>query len=103
MECENRCVNEHRFQQIENDLKELRDKNSTDHKEFYNRIEKAEKDMVESVGDRKHMNAKLDKIDANVEALMQKPARRYETVVTAILTTLVGAIIGFMISGMIPV
>lgn len=103
MECENRCVNEHRFQQIENDLKELRDKNSTDHKEFYKRFENDGKAMVESREDRKHINEKLDKIDVNVEALMQKPARRYETVVTAILTTLVGAIIGFMISGIIPV
>ena len=70
MECENRkCVNEHRFEQIENDLRELREKNSTDHKEFYNRIESTEKSMVESVSDRKHINEKLDKIDVNVEAL----------------------------------
>lgn len=104
MECENRkCVNEHRFEQIENDLRELREKNSTDHKEFYNRIESTEKSMVESVSDRKHINEKLDKIDVNVEALMQKPAKRYETVVTCIITTLIGAIVGFLLSGVIPI
>ena len=42
-ECENKCVNEHRFKQIEEDLKQLRERNSTDHKEFYNRIEDVEK------------------------------------------------------------
>lgn len=26
MDCENKCVNEHRFERIEKDLKELRDK-----------------------------------------------------------------------------
>ena len=104
MECENRkCVNEHRFEQIENDLRELREKNSTDHKEFYNRIESTEKSMVESVSDRKHINEKLDKIDVNVESLMQKPAKRYDTVVTCIITTLIGAIVGFLLSGVIPI
>ena len=103
MECENRkCVNEHRFEQIENDLRELREKNSTDHKEFYNRIESTEKSMVESVSDRKHINEKLDKIDVNVETLMQKPVKRYDTVVTSIITAVVGALIGFLLSGVIP-
>ena len=102
MGCDTNCANEHRFKQIEEDLKELRDKNSKDHKEFYNRIEKAEKDMVESVGDRKHINEKLDKIDVNVEALMQKPVKRYDTVVTSIITALIGALIGFLLSGVIP-
>ena len=102
-ECENKCVNEHRFHQIEADLKELREKNSADHKEFYNRIENVEKDMVESQGDRKHINEKLDKIDVNVETLMQKPAKRYDTVVTCIITTLIGAIVGFFLSGVIPI
>lgn len=101
-ECENRCVNEHRLIKIEEDLKDLREKNSKDHKEFYNRIEDNEKAMVESSSDRKHINEKLDKIDGNVEALMQTPAKRYETVVTAILTAIIGAVVGFLVSGAIP-
>ena len=110
MECENRkCVNEHRFEQIENDLRELREKNSTDHKEFYNRIESTEKSMVESVSDRKHINEKLDKIDGNVEALMQKPVKRYDSIVTVIITAVISAIFGILgtimsllLSGVIP-
>ena len=103
MECENRkCVNEHRFEQIENDLRELREKNSTDHKEFYKRFENDGKAMVESREDRKHINEKLDKIDVNVETLMQKPAKRYDTVVTGIITAVIGALVGFLLSGVIP-
>lgn len=101
-ECENKCVNEHRFKQIEDDLKQLREKNSADHKEFYNRIESTEKSMVESMSDRKHINEKLDKIDVNVESLMQKPAKRYDTVVTGVITALVGALVGVLLSGAIP-
>ena len=109
MSCENNCMNEHRFKQIEDDLKELREKNSKDHKEFFNRIEKTEKDMVESVGDRKHINEKLDKIDVNVESLMQKPAKRYDSIVTVIITAVISAIFGILgtimsllLSGVIP-
>ena len=101
-ECENKCVNEHRFKQIEDDLKQLREKNSSDHKEFYKRFENDGKAMVESREDRKHINEKLDKIDVNVEALMQKPVKRYDTVVTSIITAVVGALIGFLLSGVIP-
>ena len=101
-ECENKCINEHRFKQIEDDLKQKKEKNSEDHKEFYNRIEKTEKDMVESTSDRKHINEKLDKIDVNVETLMQKPAKRYDTVVTGIITAVIGALVGFLLSGVIP-
>lgn len=101
-ECENKCVNERRFKQIEDDLKRLRDKNSSDHKEFYKRFESTEKAMVEFESDRKHINEKLDKIDVNVEALMQKPVKRYDTVVTSIITAVVGVLIGFLLSGAIP-
>ena len=101
-ECENKCVNEHRFKQIEDDLKQLREKNSADHKEFYNRIESTEKAMVESMSDRKHINEKLDKIDVNVESLMQKPVKRYDTAVTGVITALVGALVGVLLSGAIP-
>lgn len=101
-ECENKCVNEHRFRQLEGDLKELREKNSRDHDKFFSRIEGVEKDMVESQGDRRRINEKLDKIDVNVESLMQQPIRRYDTAVTGIITTVIGVIVGFLLSGVIP-
>lgn len=94
---------EHRFKLMEDDIKELKEKNSKDHKEFFNRIEDVEKSMVESASDRKHINEKLDKIDANVESLAQKPAKRYDTVVTSITTAVIGALVGFLLSGVIPI
>ena len=102
MGCENSCVNEHRIKSLEDDFRAFKENNSKDHKEFYNRIESTEKAMVESMSDRKHINEKLDKIDVNVEALMQKPVKRYDTVVTGIITAVVGALVGFLLSGVIP-
>lgn len=41
MGCETNCVNEHRLKSLEEDLRDYRDKSSKDHKEFYNRKNRA--------------------------------------------------------------
>ena len=103
MGCETNCINEHRLKSLEEDLRDYRDKSSKDHKECYNRIEKIERDMVESQGDRKHIREQLDRINGNVETLIQKPSKRYETITTSILTAIIGALVGFIMSGILPV
>lgn len=102
MGCENNCVNEHRIKNLEEDLREFKERNSKDHKEFYNRIEDVEKDMVSSKSDREHINAKLDEISTDVKSLAEKPAKRYETIVTSVLTAIIGALVGFILSGVLP-
>lgn len=102
MGCENNCVNEHRLKSLEEDFRDFKANNSKDHKEFFNRIENVEKDMVESQGDRKHITQQLDEISLNVKSLMDKPGKRYETVVASVLTAIIGALIGFIMSGVLP-
>ena len=102
MGCENGCMNEHRIRSLEEDYRDFKERNSRDHKEFYNRIEKAEKDMVESRGDRKHITQQLEEINGNVKTLMEKPSKRYETLVMSILTALAGAFVGFLLNGVLP-
>ena len=102
MNCENNCINEHRIKSLEDDFRDFKANNSKDHKEFYNRLEDVEKDMVSSKSDREHINGKLDEISENVKALMDKPGKRYETVATSILTAIIGALVGFVMSGVLP-
>lgn len=102
MGCENNCVNEHRIKNLEEDLRDFKERNSKDHKEFYNRLEDVEKDMVSSKSDREHINAKLDEIRTDVKSLTEKPAKRYEMIVTSILTAIIGALVGFILSGVLP-
>lgn len=102
MSCENNCLNEHRINALEEDLKSFKKKNSEDHKEFYNRIEKNEKSMIESQGDRQNIREKLEEIGVDVKTIMQTPAKRYETITTSILTGVIGALIGFIMSGILP-
>ena len=102
MGCETNCVNEHRIKRLEEDLRDLKNKNSDDHKEFYDRIENVEKDMIKAQGDRQHITKQLNEINLNVKSLMQQPGKRYETIVTSVLTGVIGAIIGFALSGAFP-
>ena len=102
MGCENNCVNEHRLKSLEEDFRDFKANNSKDHKEFYKRIEDVEKDMIESQGDRKHITQQLDEINLNVKSLMEKPGKRYETVVVSIITAIVSVIVGLAMRGVFP-
>ena len=58
--------------------------------------------MEESREDRKNINKKLEKLVLMLDSFMQKPVKRYDTVVKSIFTAVVGALIGFLLSGVIP-
>lgn len=102
MGCENGCMNEHRLSALQKELDSLKEKNSTDHEKFFNRIEENREKMVESQSDRQNIREKLEEIGVDVKSIMQTPAKRYETITTSILTGVIGALIGFIMSGILP-
>lgn len=97
------CINEHRIKLLEEQLRDLKGKSSAEHKEFYDRFEELEKDLLESQIDRRHITEQLSEINLNVKALMAQPGKRYETIVTSVLTAIIGALVGFMLSGILPI
>lgn len=102
MGCENGCMNEHRIKALKDELDNLKEKNSLDHEKFFNRIEENKEKMVESQADRKHIREQLDEIGGDVKSLMQTPAKRYDMIITSVLTGVIGALIGFIMSGILP-
>jgi SMC interacting uncharacterized protein involved in chromosome segregation len=54
--------------------------------------------MVEQM---KSINQKVTKLDNEFEEIKEKPVKRYDTLVTAIITALVSALIGFFLRGFI--
>lgn len=102
MGCENNCINEHRFTALQKELDNLKNKNSNDHEKFFDRIEESEKKMVESQSDRQNIREKLDEIGTDIKTIMQTPAKRYDTIITSVLTGVIGALIGFIMSGILP-
>lgn len=59
--------------------------------------------MVESQSDRQNIREKLEEIGIDVKTIMQTPAKRYETITTSILTGVIGALIGFIMSGILTI
>lgn len=97
MECEN-CLNEHRLESAENAIKELREKYSAEHKEFYTRIENLEKENAVVKNDIEYIKTTVDEMNNNVKILMAVPGKRYDTIVVAAITTIVGTLLGFLAS-----
>ena len=94
MGCESDCVNAHRLRTLEEELRELREKNSKDHEKFYNRIEDLERHSAIAENDLKHIKTTVDETCTNVKALMAAPGKRYDTIVMNIITGIVCAVLG---------
>lgn len=97
MDCEN-CKNEHRIKMLEEDSQ----RNQTTHKEFFARFEKVNSRMVGYEKDMSYLTTTLNDISKDVKEIKETPAKRWETLVACALTTVVGAIIGFMLNGVFP-
>ena len=89
------------FLLLERELDNLKERNSLDHEKFFNRIEENAGKMIESQNDRQ--NHKLEEISGDVKTIMQTPAKRYETITTSILTGVIGALVGFIMSSITTV
>lgn len=49
--------------------------------------------------EQKHTNEKVDRIELNVDKLVEKPAKRWESIVEKAITVVVGALVGYLLSG----
>ena len=43
-----------------------------------------------------------DEMNDNLKSLMEAPAKRYDTIVVCVITAVIGAIVGFALSGIFP-
>lgn len=83
---------------LEDDLKEERIKRGNADKELDGRLRKLENGMA--VSDTK-LNTILDKLQDmsdKVDGLLSKPGKRWEAVVAAIISALVGGVIAFLLA-----
>lgn len=99
MECEKGCFNEYRIKQLEEDS--LR--NQKTHKEFFGKFEEQKIDLAMHGKDIASFGSKLDEISRDVKEIKEKPSKRYETIVACVITAVVSAIVGFMMSGFLPI
>lgn len=62
-------------------------------------IEKLTEAVSVMQNEQKHTNEKVDRIELNVDKLVEKPAKRWESVVEKTITVIVGALVGYLLSG----
>ena len=103
MGCEHECFNEHRIEELEKSLQQMQERQSDRHREFYERIGKLEERTALSENDLSHIKSTVDEMNNNLKLLMAVPGKRYDTIVVCIITAVVGAVVGFMLSGILPV
>ena len=99
MGCESDCVNAHRLRTLEEELRELREKNSKDHEKFYNRSEDLERHSAIAENDLKHIKTTVDETCTNVNALMAAHGKRYDNFVMNIITGIVCPGLGYLLKG----
>lgn len=97
-ECVNGCINEHRILELEKDIQ----RNATTHKEFFDRFEKMNSRMVGYEKDMAYLTATVTDISKDVKEIKEKPAKRWDSVVMYLITSVIGAVVGFLLSGVIP-
>ena len=63
-----------------------------------NNIEELTKSVSNMVVEVKHMREDVNDVREDVEELRQKPIKRYELIITSIITTICGAVVGYLLS-----
>lgn len=103
MECEHECFNEHRIEELEKNFQMMQEKHSDRSKEFYERIGELERKTALSENDLNHIKSTVDEMNNNIKTLMAIPGKHYDTIIVCVITSIVSAVIGFMLSGILPV
>lgn len=62
-------------------------------------IEKLTEAVSVMQNEQKHTNEKVDRIELNVDKLVEKPAKRWESVVDKTIAVVVGLVVGYFLSG----
>lgn len=92
MPCE-KCKNDDVIEELKTIVKENEEKNSLRHSEFYGRLTTLEK--FTSKADVQYLNTmeKLEDIKATLKDILDKPNKRWESVIGALIGAIVGGIV----------
>ena len=101
MDCE-KCPQEIRLQNLEKDVANLDAQNQKTHKEFFDRFERMNERVVGYEKDMSYLKSTVADISRDVKEIKEKPGKRWDTVAVCVLTSVIGAVIGFLLNGVLP-
>lgn len=91
------CYGLEKARELEERLESVNAKNTDTHREMYDRLRKLEIDQAETKTQYGHIMETLVSIKADMAELKSKPAKRWESVIAAIIAALAGGIVTFVL------
>lgn len=83
-------ISRQEFDDLKNDVKDL--------KKVFDKINSIAISTEKLAIEMKYMREEQTKMDGRITTIEEKPVKRYDSIVTYIITTIIGAIIGFLVS-----
>lgn len=83
-------ISRQEFDDLKNDVKDL--------KKVFDKINSIAISTEKLAIEMKYMREEQTKMDSRITTIEEKPVKRYDSIVTYIITTIIGAIIGFLVS-----
>lgn len=80
-------ISRHEFDDLKNDVRDL--------KKVFDKINSIAMSTEKLAVEMKYMREEQNKMDTRITTIEEKPVKRYDSVVTYIITTIIGAIIGY--------
>lgn len=97
-DCEKNCVLAARMDRLEEDMKSEKENRQKTHSEIYDRLRKVESDQAVSRTKLDTITDKLDSLDGKMDTLLSKPGKRWEAVIAAVISAVVGGLIVFVMT-----
>lgn len=94
IECE-KCMNEQRIIVLEKDS----ERNSKQHKEFYDAVKNGAVQQMKNETVYNQIFSTLSDIKSDINELKSTPKRRWDTLIGALITTIVGIMVGVALKG----
>lgn len=103
MGCEHDCINEHRLQELESAVHEMKEKHSKRDGVFFERINALEQKIALYNNDLGHIKDTVDEMNDNLKSLMEKPGKLQDKIIAYVITGIIGIVLGFALKGIFPV
>lgn len=103
MGSEHECINEHRLQELESAVHEMKEKHSKRDGVFFDRINALEQKIALYNNDLGHIKDTVDEMNDNLKALMEKPGKLQDKIIAYVITGIIGIVLGFALKGIFPV
>ena len=97
-DCEKNCVLASRVDRLEEDIRSEKESRQKDHKEYYDLIRDMESNQAVSKEKLETIENKIDGLDGKMDTLLSKPGKRWEAVVAAVISAVVGGLIVFVMT-----